>query len=195
MDRCAHSLKFGLPLNMHSTLSENAVCFTNPTPTRKVKMPIWPRKLRYYYCFCVLFHFSSCANFVIGFELNYYYSVAFVFILCLSWMELPISTLCCVCNWHCSYWLGTLIIKNLIELLLFILCYKWVRLFGTRSTKCPTIIKNVYNSCMKFYMRWCVELAVARVKYTHFYCNRILPFRNWCLIEQVSIILDMSISV
>jgi hypothetical protein len=44
----------------------------------------------------------------------YYYFMAFVFILCLSLMELPISTLCCVCNWRCSCWLGTIMIKNRI---------------------------------------------------------------------------------
>jgi hypothetical protein len=53
-----------------------------------------------------------CMNICI-FMLNYYYyyySVAFHFIL------LPICTLCCVCNWRCSCWLGTLIIKNWIEI-------------------------------------------------------------------------------
>jgi hypothetical protein len=34
----------------------------------------------------------------------------------ISLMKLPVSTLCCVCNWPCSCWLGTYVIKYWIEL-------------------------------------------------------------------------------
>jgi hypothetical protein len=46
--------------------------------------------------------------------------LSLVFIFCLSLMELPISTLCCVCNWRCSCWLGTLIINNWIIIIIII---------------------------------------------------------------------------
>jgi hypothetical protein len=46
-------------------------------------------------------------------------NLSLMFMLCLSLMWLPVSTLCCVCNWPCICRLGTKIIKHLTELLVY----------------------------------------------------------------------------
>jgi hypothetical protein len=70
----------------------------------------------YFFSLVVLCNWLWIINYYYCYYYYYYYCVAFVFILCLSLMQLPISTLCCVCNWPCSCWIGPLIIQNWIEL-------------------------------------------------------------------------------
>jgi hypothetical protein len=47
---------------------------------------------------CLFVYFSRIIVFL--------FSPVFDLMLCLSIMQLPVSTLCCVCNWPCGCWLG-----------------------------------------------------------------------------------------
>jgi hypothetical protein len=61
-----------------------------------------PLSVCLFVCFSALMHF--CSSTFLQFTLH--------FMLRLSIMQFPVSALCCVCNWLCSCWFGTEIVKN-----------------------------------------------------------------------------------